>query len=449
MHARTRTCGRAPAALLPLCLCLSSACSDDPEPPTGPDAAPPELEIPLGASLPPLAYTLTLTYTEPPGGVERPASISGHLYLDVAADGQVTGVYSASDPERAWADIVEGRVEGTEILVASDRAVLVSGGQLTVDELRIALLDRDGDGTADGAKGEASGSWLTIIGGDIVSSHSFTADATASLDTAATTAFVFVLRDHPEILPFDPVIVHFQEPLREADVRDNLRILASGTALTGELTLTPTAGLVTGARFQPDAFLAFDAEVTVDLGALQDPSGNALTASAARAPVMADPGAFTANAGFESGLDGWLVLGEASTQGQFQGLAPVEGAAQAVVGDTSMLVTYLDVPADATEIDLSVTVLHEQPEVFPDHTVITLRRPGVEPIEIFDAGDFADQLQPCPACTDFGAVLGPVRRTLDLTPYRGQRVFLTVEVGGLAVPFGNDVAVLLDDIQVR
>jgi hypothetical protein len=42
-----------------------------------------------------------------------------------------------------------------------------------------------------------------------------------------------------------------------------------------------------------------------------------------------------------------------------------------------------------------------------------------------------------------------VRRTLDLTPHRGQRVFLTVEVGPLFVPPGNDITVLVDDIQSR
>jgi len=111
--------------------------------------------------------------------------------------------------------------------------------------------------------------------------------------------------------------------------------------------------------------------VTIDLGYLKDPSGNALTASDARASVIADPG---------------LLAGKA----------------------------------------------------------------GGEQIEIFDAAfDIADQLQPCTTCLEHSHLAGPLRHTFDITPLRGQRVFLIVELAEDFFIAPNHYALLLDDIQIR
>jgi hypothetical protein len=458
MRTRLRPRGRPPAALLSLCLGVASACSDEPS--VAPDAAPapdatPELDAapgpdaaPGGTSLPPLAYTLALTYGTPPFIISRPATIAGHLYLDVDG-GLVTGTISTRDTDTVSLASVSGRVEGADIVLEDVTVAVTPGGSLGLDELHITLRDADDDGEVDGAAGEAAGSWQRVLG-DVVDQTTHTSIMAAGLDARATSASLFVARTVLALLPFEGVNVRFQEPLREADVRDNLRILADGTAVAGELTVAATGGLVTGATFQPDAFLGFGAEVTLDLAALQDPSGNALTASDARVPVVADPGPLAGNTGFESGLTGWIALGQADTQGAFQGLAPAAGAAQAVVREGGTLAAALDVAAGATELELSVAVLSEIGQVDADRTtVIALRKPGGALIEIFDVADVADQFQSCGTCTEYGQSVGPLRRTIDLTPHRGQRVFLTVDVRSSFFIGVNFFAALVDDIQVR
>ncbi len=211
------------------------------------------------------------------------------------------------------------------------------------------MRDDNGDGAIDGATGTASGSWMRAFG-DVFDQTSHTSTMTASRDTTLTTASLFVPRSPAKLLPFEAVTVRFQEPLREADVRTFLRVRANGVSLAGTLTVTPIGGLVTAATFQPKAFLGFNAAVTIGLTGLRDPAGNALSPSSASVSVVPNPGALTGNAGFESGLTGWIALGQASALGAFQGFAPPQGAAQAVVREGSTLAGVLDVPAGATEL---------------------------------------------------------------------------------------------------
>jgi hypothetical protein len=49
-----------------------------------------------------------------------------------------------------------------------------------------------------------------------------------------------------------------------------------------------------------------------------------------------------------------------------------------------------------------------------------------------------------------GQPIAPARsRSVDLTPYRGQRVFLTIEVHPIGIHAENEGAALVDDIQLR
>jgi hypothetical protein len=462
MHTRHHR-GRIPAFLLSSCLCALSACALEPaEPPesidlTGPadlidDVAPDQAEIVTDVApgaLPPLAYTLSLTYGTPPFIVPRPATLSGHLYLVVDAGGAVTGTISARDTDTVSLATISGHVEGTDIVIQDGSVAVTPGGMLGLDELRIVVRDDNGDGAIDGASGTASGSWQRALG-DIFDFTTHTSTLTASRDTTSTTATLFVPRSPATLLPFEPVTVRFQEPLREQDVRTYLRIRSSGVTVPGTLTLTPTGGLVTSATFQPSVFLGFGASVTLGVTGLRDPAGNALTRPSSRVLVAANPGPLTGNIGFESGLAGWIALGQASALGAFQGFAPAQGATQAVVREGGTLAGYLDVPATATELELSVAVLSEIGQVTPNHTaVIALRRAGGALIEIFDVADVAGQFQPCATCTEYGQSVGPLRRTIDLTPHRGQRVFLTVDVRSSFFIGVNFFAALVDDIQPR
>lgn len=295
--------------------------------------------------------------------------------------------------------------------------------------------------------GAASGSWSRALG-DIFDQTTHTSTLTAGLDTAATGASLSIARNPPLLLPFDAVSVRFEEPLREADVREHLRVLAGGTAVAGELTTTATGGLITGATFQPGAFLPFGTEITVDVAALADPAGNGLVASDGLA-VVEEIGALPGNTGFESGFARWHTFGDVEIHGAFEGFAPVEGAAQAVVHEGGTLAAALDVPETASELDLSVAVLTEIGVVDANRTaVIALRTPGGGLLEIFDVADVDDQLEDCPTET-YGKCVGPLRRTIDLTPHRGQRVFLTVDVRASGFIGVNDFAALIDDIEIR
>lgn len=461
--------GRVPAAVLSIGLCAASACvippgtepdagftPDAAEPPTDAMVVPPDaMVVPPDAppgdteALPPLAYSLVPTYATPPFIVPRPATIQGHLYLEVDAAGNVSGVISARDSDTVSLAVVNGRREGSDIVIEDGAVAVTPGGSLGLDELRVTLRDDDGDGEIDGADGQATGTWQRVLG-DIFDQTTHTSVVTAGLDTTATTASLSLARAGGVLLPFDAVEVRFEEPLREADVREHLRVLAGGAAITGELTVTPTGGLVTSARLQPDAFLGFGAAVSLDLAGLHDPAGNALTTSSAHASVVADPGPLADNTGFESGLAGWIAVGQAETRGVFQGFAPVAGAAQAVVREGGTLAAALDVASDATELDLSVAVLSEIGVVDANRTtVIALRLPGGGSIEIFDVADVDDQFEPCATCTDYGQSVGPLRSAIDLTPYRGQRVFLTVDVRSSFFIGVNFFAALIDDIQLR
>jgi hypothetical protein len=400
-------------------------------------------------ALPPLAYTLTLTYGTPPFIVPRPATISGHLYLVVQAGGLVNGTISTRDTDTVSLATISGHVESDQLVIEDGSVAVTPGGMLGLDELRITLHDNNGDGLVDGATGTASGTWQRALG-DIFDFTTHTSTMSANLDSTSTTASLFVPRSPALLLPFEAVTVRFQEPLREQDVRNFLRIRSNGRNVAGTLTLTPIGGLATSATFQPSGFLGFNAAVTIGVVGLRDPAGNLLNPSSTSVPVAANPGVLTSNAGFESGLTGWIALGQTSAPGTFEGFVPPQGARQAVVREGGTLAGVLDVPSSATELELSVAVLSEIGQVSPNHTtVIALRKGGGALIEIFDVADVANQFQPCPTCTSYGQSVGPLRRTINLTPHRGQRVYLTVDVRSSFFIGVNFYAALVDAIQIR
>jgi hypothetical protein len=404
--------------------------------------------VPPGV-LPPLAYTLTLTYNTPPFIVPRPATISGHLYLTVHAGGVVNGTISTRDTDTVSLATISGHVEGDQIVIEDGSVAVTPGGQLGLDELRITLRDQNGDGLVDGATGTASGTWQRAMG-DIFDFTTHTSTMNANLDTTSTTATLFVPRSPALLLPFEAVTVRFQEPLRENDVRSFLRIRSNGRTVLGTLTLTPTGGLVTSATFQPSGFLGFNATVTIGVVGLRDPAGNLLNPSSSQVAVAANPGSLINNAGFESGLGGWIALGQTSAPGTFEGFVPPQGTRQAVVREGGTLAGFFDVPSSATALDLSVAVLSEIGQVSPNHTtVIALRKAGGALIEIFDVADVANQFQPCASCTTYGQSVGPLSRTIDLTPHRGQRVYVTVDVRSSFFIGVNFYAALVDAIQIR
>ena len=81
------------------CLCAALGCAEEPADDRSENLAVVEdaelARVPRGP-LPPLAYTLALTYDDGPF-LPRPDTITGHMYLDVGANRTVSGTISASE----------------------------------------------------------------------------------------------------------------------------------------------------------------------------------------------------------------------------------------------------------------------------------------------------------------------------------------------------------------
>lgn len=419
-----------------------------------PDAGAGLVEVPLGQSLPPLAYALALDYDVSLNF--SPEAIGGHLFLDVGDDGSVDGVASARVEDRVGLQTVTGEVRGSHLVLQWSDLVVPPGGLLGFEELRLWLLDDDGDGSIDGARGEGTGEWGSAGGID----HSLTQHESvliATLDQGETEARLnqpfrdgtVVPPPHRDVaFPHDELWIDFGEPLREADVVEHLRVLVGGNPLAGQIALEPVDGFVARATFQPDRFLPFGAELRLDLSELTDVAGNRLSDRSDRLEVIGNPGPLGDNLGFESGLNGWYTFRRASTQGAVDGFAPAEGAAQAVLSVGATLGAVLELPADATELELSITTLTRLNGSSRPPVGIRLHRPGGEAIEI-DTTPLDDSFRDCETCAFYEWQNGPVRLTASLAGIEAGPAVLEVDTfrGWPAVE--DEQVFLIDDIQVR
>ena len=432
-----------------LLLSIVLACGDDtedPSPGSDPDASPPTgVEVPLGAALPPLAFALTVDYATPELLAFAPETIEGHLVLEVDASGVVSGTMSARAEDDVDLTAIEGRVQGTTISLHAENLDVAPGGWLETVEMSLSLLDDDGDGAPDGARGEAEGGWSAAIG-DVVASSSYSSTLSASLDRAGSSPALALPPRRAALLPDGSLAVHFEEALREDDVREALRVLADGEPIPGTTSFAATAGLVARAAFQPDDFLPFGAVVTVELAGLEDLAGNPIGPPTNSLTVVADPGAAELNTGFESGLSGWIAVGSIRSEGAFEGVDPVEGSAQALLEQGSMLGALLDVPGDATGLDLSMSVLVDSSFLEGGIAAIALHAAGGDSAVVYE-NEGLGELPPCVSCTEYDALVGPIQPAIDLVPYQGRRVLLTIALSPQWL--SGPVAALVDDIQIR
>ncbi|MBC7976889.1 MAG: hypothetical protein H7138_18085, partial [Myxococcales bacterium] len=375
-----------------------------------------------------------------------PARVAGHAYLRVDAAGVVEGAVSSGAAGRAFLRPVTGRIEGDEIVLEAAEVTRSREESLQWNELRLALLDQDGDGAVDGAIGDAAGKWQ-VLSGDVVSSADYTATITATLDTATAAAS---LEETGTLLPFDPVTIHFAEPVRRDQAEATVRVLGGGVAVAGSFTGSSVEGMITRLRFQPSEFLPFDQPFSIDTGALRDPSGNAITGGSTSLRVVPDPTVLTDNLGFEDGLRGWVVRGQAEAVTNFGGVAPAEGQRQALIRAVGALAAYVDLPADAAALHFSLVRMSQFEETAGDHAaMIVLHRAGGEAIVGFADQDVRDAIVPCTTCgSEFRFQLGPLTRNIDLSPFQGERVWLTIEARSFFFIGMPALAVLVDDLQV-
>jgi hypothetical protein len=417
-----------------------AACSDDHRD-AQPGSSSPAIAIPRGAALPAMAITVTPTYKMQDG---FPTQFDGHVYLRVDPVGAVTGALSVGSFGQSVLASVTGHVDGATIVLDAGVIYAAPGQQLQWDELRLTVLDQDGDRVIDGATGEARGTFTS--GGEYLQDSSYTAAIAPTNDAAATSAKIF---DHSPRLPFGVAVIDFSAPVT-ADQVTALRVLAGGAPVAGSFDAAPVAGLITRASFQPADFLPFDQPISLDVTALADPSGNPILATASALRVVPDPSSITTNLGFEDGLVGWSVVGHAENVGSFGGLAPVEGSSQAKIDAVGALAGYLDVPDDAAALHLSLARLSQLAELANDYTAsVTLHRANGDTIASFDARQAPEQVVPCTTCgADFGFQLGPLTRDLDLTAVRGERVWLTVDATSFFFIGMPALAVVVDDLRI-
>jgi hypothetical protein len=287
--------------------------------------------------------------------------------------------------------------------------------------------------------------------GDTFGAIPYTAKLTAGPDVQGEAAGVYQ-RDgssYDTLLPCDTILVELGEPA-DAEQAGAMRVLADHTPLAGALEPIVVDNMASVMAFTAPAFWPFGATLSVDPNGVTDPSGNRLGLGPT-VKIDADPGPAMANAGFEGGLSGWIAKGSQVLQaGDFNGISPVEGEHQIVVGAGSLLAGYVDVPATASALSLSIGLLaHDRDSIFyPANATVTLQGVARQPLVIFDADQAVKRGAPCADCDrPFETRVPAARYSADVTPYRGQRVFVTAQVG-IASEYSTR-ALVLDDLRVE
>ena len=393
-----------------------------------------------------VAVAIVPHFSAPPR-LPRPDSLPGLLSLDVAADGTAAGSLAISGAPTSISEVAGHAADGRLTLTPGQISV-EPGGSLAWQTLTLAI----GPAGLVGSSGSATGTW-TMVRGDEIDTADYKADLSASADTKGEAFDVVPPEARPPgaVLPTDALQVRLGEPA-EVERATAVRVLANGVPVVDPLTplADPVHGLVIALALRPPGFWAFDTAITAEPGGLVDPSGNAMSWSGAGLHVVPDPGPMIGNLGFEAGTTGWTVTGhQAGTTGTFDGVVPVEGALQMIVREESVLTGYLDVPAGATSLSLSVGLFSEAGQFDADRTaVIALHRASGERIVMFDGYAERAASAAC-ACGEFGQLIPPARKSVDVTPFRGERLFLTAEVRSSFFFGVNFFALVLDDLRIQ
>jgi hypothetical protein len=436
-------------------LCAFAGCESSPDEPDEPGE--------------PRQVRTSFAFEIPGEGVEYGMFVS--LDEDPDARGQFAGTVTFSNAF----DVAQ--VLPTEATMDSERVLHLPAGEALEfyfffrwDSVELRLEDQDGDGVMESGTGR--------IVGRTTPSVDFTNDFTAALDGFPVTATAW-RRPSPfrEMEPWQSLSIDFRQPVSEAEIQ-RCRVLADGQEVPGKLTALGAGELHTTAEFVPDAFYPLGATIEVEIGGMENALGVPVTMEHEPIPVLSDPGTILSNPGFEQALAGWHPGGDAVVVAGAGDLAPVEGAGMAALRSQigpdgradSRLIGYLDVPTDATALDLSLALLAPE-ENLPEVVVIRLYRDlaaaGYETLDAYEFDHEAAVLEPC-ACEAIQADppltrrTAPFSHTIDLSALRGERVFLEIQLygvlhfppGALAVlpldpPPTGPAILLVDDLKLR
>jgi hypothetical protein len=367
---------------------------------------------------------------------------------------------------------VEATMEDGELRVAGRGLSTSTGFTFSWDILELRLQDEDGDGVLQSGTGH--------IVGQVFHPSGFQDDFTAAPDGYPVMARVYRgSATADDMLPWDSLVVELGQPV-SAGESERYRVLADGEEVAGTFEFQEEDGLHTVFFFTPDDFLPLGADIEVDLDGVQNFIGAPVLLQQVPLQVMADPGALSTNLGFEQALAGWYTTGDVGVLASAGDVVPVEGASMAALRTApdagnpvrdSALIGYLDVPGDATGLDLSLALLAPA-DVLPESIVVRLHRAlpegGREEIEAYAFDHEAAVFEPCD-CSDLVSNppltrrAGPFRHEIDLSALRGQRVFLEIQLHGTPGSGPRPLAVapipppappvpsvlLVDDLQIR
>lgn len=429
-----------------------------------------------------------------PAEPDEPRQVRTSFAIQVNADGDEYGVFLRLDESATTRGQFAGTMAVNGVYLQAFRAVEITPVTATMvgDELRVAsgsleqsmtlsfswdvlalrLEDEDRDGVLESGSGR--------IEGQVFQPSGFQDTFTAAPDGYPVTARAYRgLSQASDVLPWEQIVVDFGQPV-SIDESERYRVLADGEPVAGTFQLEGERdGLHTSFVFRPDDFWPLGATIEVDLDGVKNFVDAPVVVAQGDLQVMADPGALSTNLGFEQALAGWYAVGDTSVIAGSGDVAPVEGAGMAALRTTpdagnpvhrSGLTGYIDVPADATVLDLSLALLASADEL-PGSITVSLRRavPG-DGLEI--AGGYAFDhasavFEPCACGVVDGTPLtrraGPFRQEMDVTALRGERLFVDIEVygGAWSGPAALALAplvpplppvpsiVLVDDLQIR
>lgn len=394
--------------------------------------------------------------------LDESATERGVFTGTMAVNGEVPFQGRAVELTQVEATMVDGalRVPAGELLVGP------SAFYFAWETITLRLEDEDGDGVLESGTGRMSGS--------IYDSFTAARDGYAAQPQAYRAGVAADV-----MLPWEDLYIDFDQPIG-IDAIERYRVLADGQEVAGSFAFEDQGGLHMSVRFTPDDYLPLGAVNEFEADGLTNFIGAPVVVAQPSLPILPDPGAFSTNLGFEQSLAGWYTNGDVSVIGRAGELLPVEGAGMAALRTLpgldenvarSSMFGYLDVPADATVLDLSLALLataDELPASFTVHVHRLLPEGGHMLVESYEFDHEAAVFEPC----DCGVIgddppltrrAGPFRHEIDLTGFRGERVFVELRLYGepwsgrspfAVAPIPPPLppilsVVLVDDLQIR
>jgi hypothetical protein len=414
---------------------------------------------------------------EQPG---EPRQVRTSFTFEILSEGAEHGVFLILDED----PVARGQFAGTvavhngldfvdirpaEATMDSKRVLHLADGEATDGQyfqlqwstLDLELEDQDGDGVLESGTGR-------ILGGTRQTSG-FSDDFTAAPDGFPVTATARRYNSPlEEMAPWESLLIQFGQPVSSEQIQ-RYRVLADGQQVPGK-TRSDESDLLTAVVFVPDRFFPLGATVEVVIDGMENALGVPVIMEHEPIQVLPDPGSILSNLGFEQALAGWYTAGDVAAVAGAGDLTPVEGTSMAALRNQigpdgrfdSNLIGHLDVPLDTNALDVSLALLIPDEDLPKEASIRLFHDPAEGEHEVLDVYQFdrgAAVYEPC-ACEAIEADppltqrTGPFLHTIDLSAFRGERVFLEIRLhaeiyGPVEPPPSRPAILLVDDLKLR